>query len=258
MKSFVYRILLSVGRQIFALGFDPRAILTVRHYPKYLKQKREWKAKGGKITHKYMILSDYSDSAGKASGHYFHQDLLVASFIAKQSPKRHVDIGSRVDGFVAHVASFRKIEVVDIRPLPQSKHENITYVQADLMNPSTLGQTDSLSCLHAIEHFGLGRYTDPIDVDGHLKGIENLVRLVESGGRLYISFPIGQADEVHFNAHRVFHPKSILSVSAIQTHMNLARFDYVDDAGNVHMDVSVDDAVGKTQFGCGIYTFVKK
>jgi len=28
-----------------------------------------------------------------------------------------VDIGSRVDGFVAHVASFREIEVFDVRPI---------------------------------------------------------------------------------------------------------------------------------------------
>lgn len=254
----MYRVIYNVGRQFAVLGFDPRALLNLRHYPKYLKQKREWKAKGGKITHRYMILDDYSDTAGRASGHYFHQDLLVARFVAKQNPRRHLDIGSRIPGFVAHVASFRKIEVVDIRPLPPSKHENIAHVQADLMNPSNLGQTDSLSCLHAIEHFGLGRYTDPIDVDGHIKGIENLVRLVESGGRLYISFPIGQADEVHFNAHRVFHPKTILSVPAIQNSMQLERFDYVDDAGDVHMNVSVDDAVGKTHFGCAIYTFVKK
>ncbi|NBW82844.1 DUF268 domain-containing protein [bacterium] len=258
MKRIVHRILVGIGRQIFALGFDPRAILTLRHYPKYLRHKREWKSKGGKITQNYMILGDYEDSAGKASGHYFHQDLLVASFIAGKNPKRHVDIGSRVDGFVAHVASFRKIEVVDIRPLPPSKHANIHYVQADLMNPSQLGKTDSLSCLHAIEHFGLGRYTDPIDVDGHIKGIANLVALVESGGTLYISFPIGQGDEVHFNAHRVFHPKTILTVPAIRDAMELKRFDYVDDAGDLHTDVSVDDAVGQTHTGCGIYTFIKK
>jgi hypothetical protein len=258
MKQGAFKVLHGVAQQVAALGFDARALLAARHYPRYLKQKREWKSKGGTITREYMILNDYSDSAGTASGHYFHQDLLVAGFVAKHCPKRHVDIGSRVDGFVAHVASFRKIEVVDIRPLPRSKHENIAYVQADLMNPSDLGQTDSLSCLHAVEHFGLGRYTDPIDVHGHVKGIANLVQLVTSGGRLYISFPIGQSDEVHFNAHRVFHPRTILSNPAIHAHTELERFDYVDDSGDVHMNVTVDAAVGRTRFGCGIYTFRKR
>ena len=40
----------------------------------------------------------------------------------------------------------------------------VVFRQADLMNPVSLpitageGYCDSLSCLHAIEHFGLGRY----------------------------------------------------------------------------------------------------
>ena len=77
-------------------------------------------------------------------------------------------------------------------------YDNIKFIQADFMYPQDLGKTDSLSCLHAIEHFGLGRYNDPIDIDGHNKGITNLVSLVSEGGRLYISFPIGQNDEIHF------------------------------------------------------------
>jgi hypothetical protein len=223
----------------------------------FRRQRKEWLAKGGKITRNYMILSDYSDSAGSAKGHYFHQDLLVANFIFEDKPKRHIDIGSRVDGFVGHVASFREIEVVDIRPLRESEHKNIKFKQADLMVPQAIGETDSLSCLHTIEHFGLGRYTDPIDVDGHEKGINNLVNLVKKGGHLYISFPIGKQDEVHFNAHRVFHPKSILALESIADNMNLVRFDYVDDNGDLHPNTSVDSAVGKTKCGCGIYTFVK-
>ena len=223
----------------------------------YRKQREEWLAKGGKITKTHRILRDYADTAGSATGHYFHQDLLVAKLIFENNPERHIDIGSRVDGFVAHVASFRKIEVVDVRPLEKSVHDNITFKQADLMFPQDLGQTDSLSCLHAIEHFGLGRYTDPIDIDGHTKGIKNLVDLVSDGGRLYISFPIGQDDEVHFNAHRVFHPLSILKHPSIAEHMTLRRFDFVDDAGDLHLDLDVESVVGKPHYGCGIYTFEK-
>ena len=59
-----------------------------------------------------------------------------AKLIYDNKPKRHVDIASRVDGFVAHVAVFREIEVVDIRPLEKSEHDNIKFVQADLMNPA--------------------------------------------------------------------------------------------------------------------------
>ena len=222
-----------------------------------MKDKKEWIKQGGEITRSYMILFDYPQNAGNDKGHYFHQDLLVAQLIHENKPKRHVDIASRLDGFVAHVASFREIEVFDIRPLPKSPHKNIKFRQADLMHPHNFGEIDSLSCLHAIEHFGLGRYTDMIDINGHIKGITNLVNLVSNGGRLYISFPIGQTNEIHFNAHRVFKADTILEHRAINQYMKLVRFDYVDDDGNLQQNKKVVDVKTETKFGCGIYTFDK-
>ena len=81
---------------------------------RYWSEYNLFKQLGGKITSSFPIVQDYNASSGISSGHYFHQDLLVASMINKASPTRHIDIGSRVDGFIAHVASFRKIEVIDI------------------------------------------------------------------------------------------------------------------------------------------------
>ena len=70
---------------------------------KFYKDKKQWLEQGGKITREFRILSDYADSAGIVKGHYFHQDLLVARLIHDHNPKRHIDIASRIDGFVAHV-----------------------------------------------------------------------------------------------------------------------------------------------------------
>ena len=64
-------------------------------------------------------------------------------------------------------------------------------MQADLMNPRDIGEVDSISCLHAIEHFGLGRYNGHIDINRHKKGIDNLLSILMQGGRLYISTMIG-------------------------------------------------------------------
>tara|TARA_B110000027_G_scaffold85754_1_gene90989 strand:- start:915 stop:1691 length:777 start_codon:yes stop_codon:yes gene_type:complete len=258
MKLKLKSILRQIKLIILNLGFHPSKGSSLRFYPRFKKERKEWLNQGGKITRDHMILSDYADVAGTARGHYFHQDLLVAKFIHQHNPKRHVDIASRVDGFVAHVASYRVIEVIDVRPLAKSEHKNIKFVQADLMYPQYLEQTDSLSCLHAIEHFGLGRYTDLIDVDGHNKGIANLISLVSKNGRLYISFPIGQNDEVHFNAHRVFHVESIFKHQDIKEKMELVRFDYVDDDGDLHADVNVQNVNTNIKYGCGIYTFIKK
>ena len=109
-----------------------------------------------------------------------------------------------------------------------------------------------------MEHIGLGRYGDLINVDGHKVAIRNLSRLVKSGGTFYISFPVGK-DEVHFNAHRIRHPSTIMSLDSVQKHLILERFDYVDDDGKLFKDTSINECAAKQlKYGCGIYTFTKK
>lgn len=250
----------SMAQSVMDLGINPLRFPAIRFLPRYIHDVRSFKRKGGAIDYHAMILSDYTDQAGTARGHYFHQDLLVASFIHKANPARHVDIGSRIDGFIAHVASFRPIEVMDVRALEQKTHPNIAFLRADLMDPQNAisESTDSLSCLHAIEHFGLGRYGDPIDPQGHITGFNNMIRMLKPGGTFYISFPIGTKTEVFFNAHRVFHPKDILSWPRDAGALRLARFDYVDDAGDLHQNADIERINPKVRFGCGIYTFIKQ
>ena len=208
----------------------------------------------------HPVLNEFSGNAAILPGHYFNQDLLVASLIADAKPLRHIDVGSSIAGFVAHVASFREIEILDIRPLAGLDHPQITFLQRDLMaaDPNNRNITDSLSCLHTIEHFGLGRYGDQIDPEGHLKGFQNLVDMIKPGGTLYISFPIGTDNAVHFNAHRVFHPLSILDWPLRDGPLTLKEFSFEDDAHKLHKDVPLDASVPDLIYGCGIYSFQKE
>jgi len=235
------------------LGTDPTQIRFTEDLSRFVEA-------GGSVTNVWPITSDFDGNAsGVLPGHYFNQDLHVASLISKSTPRRHIDVGSSFAGFVAHVASFREIEVLDIRPMDALDHPQISFLQKDLAvpDPNFRGITDSLSCLHTIEHFGLGRYGDSIDPDGHLKGFQNLVDLLEPGGTLYISFPIGKEDAVHFNAHRVFHPLSILDWPLSDGHLELKEFSYEDNAQRFHRDVPLGEFVPNVEYGCGIYTFQK-
>lgn len=255
-RIFIVLQKFSRGRRALRnLGLMPIRLSSLIRLLRYFKEWITFKRKGGSIHFVFPIVTDYKDSAGVASGHYFHQDLLVAQYIHENSPIRHIDIGSRIDGFVAHVASFRKIEVFDIRTLKNLDHPNIEYSQVDLMSGADVEITDSLSCLHAIEHFGLGRYDDPITPLGHLLGFKNLIKMLKPGGTLYISFPIGSANEVHFNAHRVFHPKDILTWAPNE--LILSSFDFVDDFGNLHKNIDLSNFDPLVTYGCGIYTFRK-
>ena len=208
----------------------------------------------------YPCLKDWRSSSGEASGHYFHQDLMVARHIWAANPVKHVDIGSRVDGFVAHVAVFREIEVFDVRP-QESKIQNITFKQADLMSHdfALRDYCDSISSLHAIEHFGLGRYGDPVDYDGHVTGLRNIHTTLKKGGTFYFAVPIGP-QRIEFNAHRVFSVAYLLKM--LSDDYTIDSFSFVDDEGDLHAQVELSPSAIADNFschyGCGIFILTKR
>lgn len=259
MIKGLYRILYSLGiypglwfTSIKAWPYFRRDLRKMR---KQLKGNAEWK-----ISELYPVLRERFETNGDLKSHYFHEDLLVAQRIFENKPIRHVDVGSRVDGFVAHVASFREIEVFDIRP-QQAAVRNIRFVTADFMNvPDTLTDyTDSLSSLNVLEHFGLGRYGDPIDIDGDKKGLENMAKMVKPGGKFYLSVPIGP-QRIEFNAHRVFSLRYLLSL--LEKNFTVNHFAYVDDGGDLHRGISLNEETIISNCGCefgfGIFEMTRK
>lgn len=240
----------ALGRWLRAFGIEPRITLNglkgLRRYRSdYYRLKEQSRIASAKcsIRASYPCLNDFSDQPGSATGHYFHQDLFVAQRIFSQNPERHVDIGSRIDGFVAHVASFRKIEVFDYRelltPIP-----NVVFRQCDLLAPppNLNNYCDSLSCLHVIEHVGLGRYGDPIDLFGHLKALQSLAAILKPDGLLYLSAPFGE-ERIEFNAHRVFSLATL--VEMVRSKFRLLGFSYVDDAGNFEPNANLDNLLAR-------------
>ena len=199
------------------LGIDPiRFCLFLYRFPKFFINLIQFRNKfRGNLKIK-PCLHDYDTEAGLTQSEYFWQDLFVARKIFNANPEHHVDIGSRIDGFVAHVASFRSIEVLDIRPVT-TQISNINFKQVDLLDFNRVSQMleinekgycDSLSCLHALEHFGLGRYGDPINPKGFKMAITNMTSLLMKGGKLYLSTPIG-CECVLYNSNWIFDPRTI-------------------------------------------------
>jgi len=88
----------------------------IRYLRKYLSDKAAFIKAGGIISHNYPIYEGFKKQAGTASGYYFHQDLLVKKLINKAKPETHINVESSTRDFVAHVASYRKIDVIDICP----------------------------------------------------------------------------------------------------------------------------------------------
>jgi hypothetical protein len=257
---------LTLDRWLGAFGFHfTNAYVALKGLRRYWSDYRKITALNSaasspwEIKPNYPCLTDFYDQSGIARGHYFFQDLLVAQKIFERKPRKHVDVGSRIDGFVAHVASFREVEVLDIRVL-NSLVPNIIFHQCDLLNvpPQFHEYADSLSCLHVFEHLGLGRYGDPIDIDGHIKGLCNLTKMLKTGGALYLSAPFG-VERIDYNAHRVFDLRTILAL--IERSLEIVEFSIVDDAEELHVNADLQSAVRRSsryRFALAIFELRKR
>lgn len=247
-------------------GFFPRKLLnSVKGVPEYLKNLSLFKNEIEKsknefpISQLYPCLDDRFASAGEFQKHYFLQDLYVANKIFINNPQKHVDVGSRIDGFVTHVASFREIEIFDIRKIGYN-FPNILFTEADLMSDdfNIKDYCDSLSCLHVIEHFGLGRYGDPIEYDGHRKGFNNLYKILKHGGKFYFSTLIGK-QRIEFDAHRVFSLSYLIKM--IDTKFKIDSFAYINDADVLNTNIFLNEENISTNlncnFGCAIFELTK-
>jgi hypothetical protein len=239
-------------------GYNPiKMVISILDLPLYIYQLSKFflQKKDSVRIWLFPCLTDRRDFAGSISRHYFHQDLWAARKVYEKQPDHHIDVGSRIDGFVAHLLTFRDVEVLDVRKMT-SPVKGMMFRQVDLMQVETVpeGVCDSLSCLHALEHFGLGRYGDPIDPEGHIKGLQSLTKLLKPSGTLLLSLPIGR-ERVEFNAHRVFSVTKILDLSTRD--YELTSFSYIDDENFLHENV-IPIHVPELLYGCGLFELKKK
>lgn len=155
------------------------------------------------------IIVDKYANAGEM-GNEFWQDLWAAKLIIESGVKKHFDIGSRLDGFIAHLlAAGIDVTMIDIREFPgEIDHLHTIVDDATSLRQIPDESIGSMSALCSLEHFGLGRYGDPVDPEACFKCFDNIQRKLKKGGEFYLSVPVGR-ERVEFNAHRVFYASTI-------------------------------------------------
>ena len=198
-------------------------------------------------------LFDRFEQSGVKPRHYFHQDLWAAQKVHTSGVTEHFDLGSRIDGFVAHCAVFCKIVVFDIRVL-QPLTENIHFAQADITNLGGVasGSLSSLSSLHVFEHIGLGRYGDPVGPHFLELAIREVVRALAPGGNFYFAVPVGM-QRLEFNAQRIFAVRTVLEMFH---DLSLVEFSAITDADDLIRNAD-PSAFDDAEYSCGLFHFRK-
>lgn len=183
--------------------------------------------------------------------HYFYQDNWAFRKILDSGVKTHVDVGSNVY-YVGFLTAITHVTFIDIRPLVTDLSNFEGRAGSILEMPYDDGSVSSLSCLHVVEHIGLGRYGDPLDPLGSIKACKELQRVLAPGGDLYFGLPIGEP-RVCFNAHRIHSPGQIMDYFSS---LKLAEFSYVNDNGHFIQNAAPEQA-NNEKYGCGLFHFKK-
>lgn len=183
--------------------------------------------------------------------HYIYHPAWAARILAKTRPEMHVDISS-ILCFSTLVSAFIPVQFYDYRPA-DIKLSRFESGFADLKKlPFENNSISSLSCMHTLEHIGLGRYGDELDPAGDLKAIEELKRVLMPGGNLLIVTPVGKP-RIAFNAHRIYSYEQILQYFSP---LHLHEFSLIPDAGGFRE--AADPALVKDQYyACGCFWFKK-
>jgi SAM-dependent methyltransferase len=241
---------IQTGKQIL-IRFPKKVARFFEYWGQFLKFKRQNSNRSAvKLADTYPCLNDKL-SYTPFDQHYTYHPAWAARVLAQTRPAEHTDISSILH-FGTVVSAFIPIRFYDYRPA-ELNLRNYQSGFADLKQlPFENSSIASLSCMHTIEHIGLGRYGDELDSDGDIKAIEELKRVLQPGGDLLFVTPVGKP-KVQFNAHRVYSYEQIVNYFSPLT---LKEFSLVPDKGGL-IENADPALVAAQEYGCGCFWFKK-
>lgn len=185
--------------------------------------------------------------------HYVYHTAWAARRLAVIAPAEHVDFASSIY-FVAIASAMVPFRSMEYQPSSFAM-AGVEPGRADLTNlPFDSHSLPSVSCMHVVEHIGLGRYGDAIDYDGDAKAMAELARVVAPGGSLLFVVPVGRP-RIVYNAHRIYSYRHVME--AFGRSFSLENFALLTDQGTFLAQASTAEADAQV-YGCGCFHLIKQ
>ncbi len=259
-SSTVQKIKRQAGKIPFAADFY-HSIKGAWHYSSFVGDFFRFKRMSGPDprfpvlwSRQFPCLNDKTSATG-FEPHYLYHPAWAARILASTRPKLHIDFSSILH-FSTLVSAFVPVDFYDYRPA-DIRLPNLRAKRGDLLAmPFPNDSVESLSCMHTVEHVGLGRYGDPLDPDGDLKAIKELKRVLAPGGALIFVVPMGKP-RLEYNAHRIYSYSQIMSYFS---EMELVEFSLIPDnaaEAGIIMNAKKEDA-DRQEWACGCFWLSKR
>lgn len=236
------------------------AFLWLKNYPKFIYNLVKFKVlsnRDGRFKVKFIdtfpCLFDNTKKTG-FDPHYTYHPAWAVRTIAKINPSKHIDISSILH-FSTLLSAFIPTEFYDYRPA-EIQLDGLACKKGDLTDlPFEDDSVESISCMHTIEHVGLGRYGDPMDIHGDIKSAKELRRVVKKGGSLILVVPMGKP-KIEFNAHRIYSYDQVIEMFK---GLELKEFSLIpDNFKETGLIKNADKSlVEKQDWACGCFWFIK-
>lgn len=158
----------------------------------------------------FRVFSLPCNDEGEHPQSYIDYECSFATrHLNRSVPQSVLDIGS-YRHYILGLLSHFPVTTIDVRARPPAS-VNETVITADA---KALGLPDSsfdaVISLCAVEHFGLGRYGDPFDIDADKKALAEMIRVLKPGGQLILTTTLTRATPaLAFNAHRIYNLEMI-------------------------------------------------
>jgi SAM-dependent methyltransferase len=150
--------------------------------------------------------------------------------LAALKPRSILDVGS-IRYWLIGILAHSQVTTLDVRERrPLTANETVVTCDARALDfPDA--SFDMVVSLFTLAHIGLGRYGDPFDLDGDVRALAEMKRVLAPGGHLIVTLPFTLSPSfIYFNVRRYYDADSIAAMTRDMTLIDEEHYSHARNA----------------------------